>query len=78
NYVLLYYGELDNKPVFYMYAHLKNVPDMEMGQPIDAGTAVGAVGNTGNSLGSGHHHIECWYGGPGGGNKRFAEAMLID
>ena len=53
---------LDGRQVFTLYAHLERI-DVEAGQAIEAGEALGTVGSSGVALGA-HLHFETRFGEP--------------
>lgn len=54
----------DKQSLYVMYAHMLNNPTVKIGEPIDSGTIIGAIGNTGNSINP-HIHLEMRIGPSG-------------
>lgn len=47
----------ENLSLYFLYAHLKNPPGFKIGDPVENGTVIGLVGNSGAS-GNPHLHLE--------------------
>ena len=56
--VLEFYSEKAGKNMAVILAHMREVPNLTVGQSVSAGTAVGHVGATGYVLGAPHLHME--------------------
>ena len=54
----------NNRSLYFVYAHLLNTPEFQLGDTIHSGQVIGQVGNTGNSSNA-HLHLEMHLG-PGG------------
>jgi len=52
-----FYPEGTGRSLYILYAHLQNLPDLKVGDPVGCGQVIGAVGNTGNSYNE-HLHFE--------------------
>lgn len=60
--VVINHGTVDGHVIWSLYAHMRDVPTVEVGDPITAGQVIGRVGNTGYSNGA-HLHFEVIYDG---------------
>lgn len=55
---------LEKRSLYLLYAHLREKPDLQPGDPVYCGQQIGAVGNSGNSINE-HLHLEVRVGPAG-------------
>jgi len=66
--------EGDGRSLYLVYAHLKDTPQVQPGDPVSCGQPLGAIGDTGNALNP-HLHLEARVGASG---ARFASLAHYD
>lgn len=62
NSITVDHGTIDGHNITSLYAHMASAPAVDLGDTVDAGTVLGALGNSGASTGA-HLHLEIIFDG---------------